>query len=62
MNETNHLAEDEIDLVELAKTFWRGRRMIAAVMGVMLLAASMYLNVVDRKYTVSMVVQPGTCP
>lgn len=62
MNETNHLAEDEIDLVELAKTFWRGRRMIAAVMGVMLLAASMYLNVVDRKYTVSMVLKSAQEP
>jgi len=51
------IEDDEIDLVELAKTIWGGRRMIALVVVVAVLTASAYLNVVERKYTVSLVLK-----
>jgi hypothetical protein len=49
--------EDEIDLLELAKNLWLGRRVIAMAVLAMAVAASAYLNLVDRKYSVTMVLK-----
>jgi LPS O-antigen subunit length determinant protein (WzzB/FepE family) len=49
--------EDEIDLLELARKLWLGRRVIAVAILAMAVAASAYLNLVDRKYSVSMVLK-----
>jgi len=51
------IEDDEIDLVELAKTIWGGRRMIALFVVLAVLTASAYLNVVERKYTVLLVLK-----
>lgn len=62
MIDERRIEDDEIDLVELAKTIWRGRRMIALVVTLAVLTASAYLNVVDRKYTVSLVLKSAQEP
>jgi uncharacterized protein involved in exopolysaccharide biosynthesis len=49
--------DDEIDLLELSRKLWLGRKTVAIVVLVMALAASAYLNLVDRKYSVSMVLK-----
>jgi len=49
--------DDEIDLLELARKLWLGRRAIAIAVLAMALAASVYLNWVDRKFSVSMVLK-----
>jgi uncharacterized protein involved in exopolysaccharide biosynthesis len=51
-------SDDEIDLVKLATTLWAGRRSLFVTAMCSVALASVYLNIVDRKYTVSLVLTP----
>ncbi|WBX84775.1 Wzz/FepE/Etk N-terminal domain-containing protein [Sphingosinicella microcystinivorans] len=51
-------ADDEIDLVELAKTLWAGRKTIAICLLVPILAILTYLHVATYKYEAVLAVTP----
>lgn len=50
--------DDEIDLLELAATLWAGRRLVAIAVVLAVLLGSTYLNLAERRYTVSLVLKP----
>lgn len=52
-------ADDEIDLVELIRTLWNGRWIIAGATAAMLLLAVIYLNVATYTYTARMTLTPA---
>lgn len=52
-------AADEIDLVEVARTLWRGRWWIAASVGLFLVLASIWLRVATYRYTASLTLMPA---
>lgn len=54
---TRTTEEDEIDLAQLARTLWDGRRTIVVTVTAAIFIACAYLNLVDREYTVSMVLK-----
>jgi uncharacterized protein involved in exopolysaccharide biosynthesis len=56
MNEKQD-SDDEIDLVKLATTVWTGRRLLLITAMCSVALASVYLNIVDRKYTVTLVLK-----
>lgn len=52
-------ADDEIDLVELVRTLWAGRWIIAGVTTATLLLAVLYLNIVTYTYTARLTLTPA---
>ena len=52
----NH-ESDEVDLIEVARTLWLGRKVIAIAVLTMAICASTYLNLAERRYSVSMVLK-----
>lgn len=50
-------ASDEIDLTEVVKTLWLGRRQILIATFTLTICASAYLNLAERRYSVSMVLK-----
>ena len=57
---TDHFqpADDEIDLLELARTIWDGRWLITFVAAAVFAVGSAYLHVAERTYTITLTAKP----
>jgi uncharacterized protein involved in exopolysaccharide biosynthesis len=55
-----HSERREIDLIDFVRSLWRGRVVIVVCMIIAVLAAILFLNISDRRYTVELKVTPTT--
>ncbi|MDC0111080.1 Wzz/FepE/Etk N-terminal domain-containing protein [Emcibacteraceae bacterium] len=54
----NNVLDDEIDLKVLFSTLWSGKKVILLSMFIFMAFGSIYLNITEREYSVTMVLQP----